>query len=51
MKTIKAFRKNDRIAIRIEVDSVIQEEVLLTTGEAYQLVTELQDSLKDMPVK
>jgi len=52
MKTIRAEpRLGNKVAVIIEVDSTLQEEIILTADEGIKLANEILNALPDTPIR
>ena len=52
MKTIRAEpRLGNKVTVIIEVDSTLQEEIILTADEGIKLANEILTALPDTPIR
>ena len=52
MKTIRAEgRQENKVAVIIQVDSTLQEEIILTASEGMKLANEILAALPDTPIR
>jgi len=52
MKRVRAEPRNvNKVAVIIEVDSTLQEEIILTADEGNKLANEILNALPDTPIR
>ena len=52
MKTMRAEpRQGNKVAVIIEVDSILQEEIILKASEGVKLANEILNALTDTPIR